>query len=342
MNISELKTTEPMLTFTHPPVERPAQREWVLQPLNSDSFDGWFRRGSLSVIAGPSGAGKSTLMLDLLCQQKEGKAYLGHATNEWDFLAIFADRPQDDVDQTLERMRLVGRVKGDHLPMCHALNAARAILAKVEKNHMPPVLFIEGGDFLVGDTIDGQSVAFFLALLQEIASRYYIAIILSTGAPKSKKTEEYQLKRDRIIGSQAWGRMCSTIAVMSIPDEDRRELDVLHRDAPQEHFDLKFDGGVLVKAPLEKEKQDPLWAWIAGVDWFERMEAVKEMKQQDAGPRQSTVYNKLEKWFREGKLETRKNPTTNKWELRMVRFAERVPELGSVPIWNQSDSGSVQ
>src|SRR5262249_14563818 len=57
------------LKFSKPSVKLD-KGQYVMLPKDS-KFDGWFRRGSVSLVGGPSGAGKTTLMFDLLQAQSE-------------------------------------------------------------------------------------------------------------------------------------------------------------------------------------------------------------------------------------------------------------------------------
>lgn len=258
-----------------------------------------------------SGAGKSTLMLDLLSCQAEHGNYLGHAGGGLRFLVLFADRPQSAVDETLERMRLVDRIPCAHLSVSWGVEAACAILAAIEEHDVPQILFLEGADALVEEPSKPQSVAPFLHLLQDIAQHYALAMILSVGAPKTKPGEGYALKRDRIFGSQIWPRMAETILIVSETADGARELDVLHRNAKSEHFDLQFSNGLLVLRDRVSDEQavlerDVLWQWVVrrGARWFTRAEAVKAMEDADAGLARSTVYGRLRAWINQGWLES--------------------------------------
>lgn len=98
--------------------------------------------------------------------------------------------------------------------------------------------------------------------LQDVAKHFHIALVCSVGAPKAKRGEDYTAKRDKLSGSEAWGRNCETVVVLEFSEEDdgtspRRELTVLPRNAPAEKFSLQFEGGRLVPvaARPEEEKQ---------------------------------------------------------------------------------------
>src|SRR6185312_1404221 len=61
--------------------------------------------------------------------------------------------------------------------------------------------------------------------------------------------------RDRIFGSQMWGRMCEDILTITSDQEvpDLRNLTVEHRNARREKFVLEFKDGLLVEAPRGSE-----------------------------------------------------------------------------------------
>ena len=292
--------SEVKLEFQHAPVES-AAREYVLAP--RESYDGWFRRDAVHVVGGSSGTGKSTFTIDLLATQARRGVYLGHESFALPFLVIFADRPKGAVDETLERMGLLGQVPADYLKPCWGAVAAATILKKIEEHKLPPVVFIEGADLLVEDACKPKDVALFLSLLQEIALHYHLAFVLSVGAPKSKPDQQYTLKRDRIFGTQVWSRMAETVVLMTQTTDDYREVDVLHRNAASEHFDLMFANGRLALRTGQTEQEvtrenDPLWQWISAKrgQYFYRAEAVTAMKNADAGLSRASVYRRLSEW----------------------------------------------
>ena len=255
----------PLPAFKHAQVQREG-RVYVLKP--RERFDGWFPTSSVSVIGGASGAGKTTIMLALLDAQQRGEAFLGHDGGRLPVAILYADRMSDDNDETLERLGLLGSPMSiDVLPLCWDFEAVLWILNYIESlPRMPGVVLIEGGDMLPSDASDLQTVSVMIRRFQEIAAHYGIAFVLSVGAPKSTKEGRHVLLRDRIFGSQIWGRMASTIATMSIPGGDdgtgaNRSLDVQHRNAGSEHFDLAFVNGRLIPRILDVT-DDPVILWM--------------------------------------------------------------------------------
>jgi hypothetical protein len=105
--------------------------------------------------------------------------------------------------------------------------------------------------------------------------------------------------------------MAETVILMSIVGEEgAREMDVLHRNAKAEHFDLQFADGLLVLRDPRSEEQaeldrDCLFQWIVRRKdrWFTRSEAVEAMKDADAGLQKTAVYNRVVNWVEKGLLE---------------------------------------
>jgi AAA domain len=299
------------LLFRYPASVSAQDWQYVASPI--ESYDGWFRLGGVHLVGGSSGSGKSTLILDLLHKQAQGIEFLGHQTNKLRFLVLNADRPKKAVEETLERMDLVDCIPYAHLQNKMGAEAIIAILEAIEDFEVPQIVFIEGGDALVEDPLKSQVVGTFLSFLQKIAEHYAIAIILSVGAPKVKAGEGYVLTRDKVFGSQMWPRKSETIVfVTELAAEDgAREVDVQHRNAKCERFDMQFVGGRLVprnpvsdaQASLER---DILWQWVQrrGEYWWTRTDAVAAMKDADTGMSQATIYRRFELWLKQGLLET--------------------------------------
>jgi hypothetical protein len=99
---------------------------------------------------------------------------------------------------------------------------------------------------LVEDPVKSQIVAPFLRLLQNITQHYQLAMIISVGAPKTKSGEGYTLTRDKIFGSQMWSRMAETIVFVTEIAEGARDVDIQHRNAKAEHYDMQFANRRLV------------------------------------------------------------------------------------------------
>lgn len=113
--------------------------------------------------------------------------------------------------------------------------------------------------------------------------------------------------------------MAETVVLIGELPDDGREVDVLHRNARHEHFDLQFVGGLLVLRDPKSEQEakmdrDPLWHWIdrRKAFWFTCTDAVRAMNDADAGIGKSAAYNRLKQWTAEQKLETKFDETNGK------------------------------
>jgi hypothetical protein len=310
-------------------------REFVLKP--RFKYDGWFRRTGVSVEAGPSGSDKTTVMLDLLHKQQQGKRYLNHEPGKFDFRILYADRKKDSWEETLERTGLLClQDRCEPLPLVYGLQAVAAIKAAIERhNQPPPVVFVEAADALVDDPNKVQSVAPFLGGLQEIAEQYNCALILSVGCPKLRTGQGYVHRRDRIPGSQIWGRMTDTLVELSFDEETGvRQLDILHRNAEEERFYLKFQDGLLVECPAPAAEVDLLIEWLRQQDeWFSPSDRHEEAGAV-TGIGRSQFFSRLAQLAIKGTIERRKIDGRTV-EYRWKR-PERMPDaevLNRVPSW---------
>ena len=268
------------LAFKYPAVtdieDKERDRDYVIAPLAGQT-DGWFPRGTTSVVGGPSGGSKSTLMNDLLVTQREGEPYLGHATHRLPYLVIMADRGKRASRRTIDRMNLNEK----SIPMCAMPvvwddAAIQAILGKIENcDPLPAVVFLEGMDMMVSEAHKMEKVSPFLDALNAVAAHYHIAIVGSVGSPKAKKGEGYAGGRDKIFGSVSWSRMTETIAMLQYIDGDdadaRRSLVILLRNGPAEKFELKMgSNGRLEQVrpePKSTVKKHLVWMEVQG-DWW--------------------------------------------------------------------------
>ena len=318
----------PLPAFKKPEVKR-AARAYVLMP--REKYDGWFPTASVSVIGGASGAGKTSIMLAMLDAQRKRDTFLGHQGGGLSVAILYADRMSDDNDETLERLGLLGTPMAiDVLPLCWDGEAVLWVLNYLESlPQVPGVLLIEGGDMLPSDSSDLKTVAVMIRRFQEIASHYGMAIIFSVGAPKSTKEGKHVLLRDRIFGSQIWGRMASTIATMSIPSDDdgtgdKRTMDVQHRNAGSEHFDLQYVNGRLEPRIVAAE-DDPVVLWMKQRDdWFSYQDVVQHFKR--AGFETKGIKATLTKLRDTKKVEFDNATGHDRWD-RSVKFqAQPQPE----------------
>jgi AAA domain len=226
--------------------------EYVVAPAEHQE-DGWFPLGDISLIGGASGTGKTTWIFEMLHHQKQGYPVLGHKTFGRNFQVLAYDRGRNAFTRTMRRLRLLpSDVPTTALPLAFGIEAVQTIINEIEKmSPIPNIIFIEGLDMLIDDANKKSVVSPFMRQLQEVAAYFHIALICSVGAPKTKRGEDYAAKRDKLSGSEAWGRNCETVCVLEFTEEDdgtapQRSLTVLPRNASAEKFTLQFENGRLV------------------------------------------------------------------------------------------------
>ena len=263
--IDEVRTGKPAavsaaIEFHTPAVDDPAG-EYVIAPLDGKG-DGWFPLGDVSLVGGASGTGKTTWLFQMLHDQKQGRLVLGHQTRTLLFHVLAYDRGKNAFTRTMQRLNLLASdVPTIPLPLAFGADAVQAIINEIEK--LQPrlaIIFIEGLDMLIDDANKKSVVSPFMRQLQEVAAHFHIALICSVGAPKAKRGEEYAAKRDKISGSEAWGRNCETVVVLEFAEDDdgtdpQRSLTVLPRNAKAEKFTLGFQEGRLVQVQPTAEAE---------------------------------------------------------------------------------------
>lgn len=243
----------------HTPARPDPDGEYVVSPLEGQD-DGWFPLGDVSLIGGASGTGKTTFIFEMLHKQKQSWPVLGHKTNGYDFQVLAYDRGRNAFTRTMRRLRLLpSDIPTTPLPLAFGTAAVQAIINEIERmTPTPNVIFIEGLDMLIDDANKKSIVSPFMRQLQEVGAHFHIALICSVGAPKTKRGEDYAAKRDKLSGSEAWGRNCETVGVLEFSEEDdgtapQRELTILPRNAMAEKFSLQFEAGRLVPVEARPE-----------------------------------------------------------------------------------------
>jgi hypothetical protein len=261
----------------HTPARPDPDGEYVVAPQEGQD-DGWFPLGDISLIGGSSGTGKTTWIFDMLHEQKQGYPVLEHKTFSRVFQVLAYDRGRNAFTRTMRRLNLLASdIPTTALPLAFGTDAVQAIINEIEKmNPLPSIVFIEGLDMLIDDANKKSTVSPFMRQLQETAAHFHIALICSVGAPKAKRGEDYAAKRDKISGSEAWGRNCETVCVLEFAEEDdgttpQRCLTILPRNAPAEKFTLEFQGGRLVPVQPTADAVDrPNEALQAAINFLER------------------------------------------------------------------------
>ena len=260
----EVEPRKPLEFHAEPSEDRKAKWtsfDYVVQALEGQ-FDGWFPLGSPSLLGGSSGSGKTTFMLDLCVCQAVPAPFYGHETFGRPYLVLMLDRGKESHERTMRRLGFTT----DKIPMrllkaTVDSEAAQEIINQIEAaDPLPELVFIEGMDMLVSDPNAMEVVMPFMHEMQQIASRFHIALVGSVGAPKSKPKDNYTAKRDTIFGSAVWSRMSETIITIQYPEgddtADQRTISVLPRNAKAERFDTEFQNGKLVVVPPAPEEDE--------------------------------------------------------------------------------------
>ena len=233
--------------------------DYVIAPAPGEG-DGWFPLGDISLVGGASGTGKTTFIFEMLHNQKQRFPVLGHTTFGRTFHVLAYDRGQNAFERTMRRLNLLpSDIPTTALPLSFGTDAVQNIINEIEKmNPAPSIIFLEGMDMLLDETNKKSVVAPFMRQMQEVAAHFHIALIGSLGAPKTKRGEDYAAKRDKLSGSEAWGRNCETVMVLEFAEEDDgtapgRVLTVLPRNAKAEKFEMEFQSGRLALKPPSPE-----------------------------------------------------------------------------------------
>jgi hypothetical protein len=256
-----------------------------------DTMDGWFSLGRVHLIGGSSGTGKTTLISKVLYRQERGEIVFGHQGLRRRSLVLFADRGSLSNKETLMRLR----IDPDDLTMDYisdgviGLDAVQEIITLIEGHDVPEVVFIEAADALVEDQNKPQCVLPFMKGLQRVAEHFHCAIILSVGAPKTRNGDKHGAQRDRIIGSEKWGRLAECVLTLEFVSggngtENERILTVQHRNAPAEAFMLQYahDGSELIEKPnvpeIVGEQDRDLEAWMRSAGDFSKQAFREQFK----------------------------------------------------------------
>jgi hypothetical protein len=236
-------------------------REYVIAPAEGQP-DGWFPLGDISLIGGSSGTGKTTIIFDMLHRQKQGFSVFEHKTFSRLFHVLAYDRGKHAFERTMYRLGMLeSDIPHTALPLASGTKAVQNIIDEIEKmNPIPAVIFLEGLDMLLDDSNKKSIVSKFMRELQTVAEHFHIALLGSVGAPKTKRGEGYAAMRDKLAGSEAWGRNCETVAILEFSEDGDgttpdRIFSVLPRNAAAERFEMEFQHGKLVCKPPSPEAE---------------------------------------------------------------------------------------
>jgi hypothetical protein len=235
----------------------------------SETEDGWFPFGEVSLIGGPSGVGKTSWVLALLEKIRSEQTVWGHKVKPREYRAILHDRSARGFMRTVRHLRLpresIKRIVR-LTPAQQKMEAAEILEAAVIENPGVPVWLIEGLDLWCGNMLKMEIVAPFIDSLQRVATRHNICVLGTVGSPKQKPDDRYY-GRDALFGSSSLARKVETIVLISLTDykdgNSVREYCIMPRNGPEERIYLKWDrdAGALVQCekpePVVEEKKVP-------------------------------------------------------------------------------------
>jgi AAA domain len=230
----------------------------------ADDKEGWFPLGSVSLVFGSTGAGKSTWCLQLISAQLKGERVCGHQTYSLPYIVLMQDRNEHSLNRTLRRMGIdresvplrilpMESYKQDPAVVVeeYYLKERERYEAEIKSENwreaVPPprIVYIEGLDIWVPDASNKDAVAPLLKRLETVATHYNLAIVATTGSPKMKPKDVYQVTRDSAFGSQVWGRMVEMVQVLANEETGERYITVMPRNGRYEKFTTTFQAGRL-------------------------------------------------------------------------------------------------
>lgn len=248
-------------------------------------ISGMLPADGVHLIAGPSGAGKTTWQFQMLQEFAAGLPVLGHETHPGPVFYIAADRSDEDILETMER---VG-VAPDAFPWASVLETSHDAMHALSL--VPPgtkLVMIEGMASLVPDgrLSDYKIVASFLKDMMIWSRVHKCAILGSVHATKTKEGEKFENPRQRILGSVAWAAFSGNIILIE-PDKPKdirdrgRNIMVLSRNGAEELHAYEFnDMGRLqprVAAP-EEARRLVMLSKLPNTATFTRAEAMEAAK----------------------------------------------------------------
>jgi hypothetical protein len=213
-------------------------------------IDGLFRKRTVNIICGGSGSGKTTLGFQIFkaLTSLEHNDFLGRPSNNkaaWGYIS--ADRGVEEVQETQERM-------GVSFPVFSCIDMDMVgksltsdVIPRLPKfyGYRPNFLYIDSFHiFFAGKPFDNREVALWLTGLAGYCKKKNITILGAVHSAKEKMGMGYAQPREKISGGAAWGGFTNTILALEVigkPQEGKRKLTILPRNAPDEVMNLEFD-----------------------------------------------------------------------------------------------------
>jgi hypothetical protein len=249
-----------VVTFSEDePLEEDGPTEYLVDAL-SESHEGWFPLGELSLIGGSSGSGKTYWMITLLGKVHKGGDVWGHKAKARDYRVLLHDRSPKAMFRTMKALGLPPEARERIIRLSSAQQLCKpAEILEPLMDHNPGVeaWFIEGLDLWIPKQNEMSVVAPILDDLQRLATRKNVAIVASMGAPKQKPKDKY-FGRDALFGSSAFARKVETVVTITLTDADNgdsaRRYTVFPRNGRVEDLYMGWsaNGLVVVDKPVEQ------------------------------------------------------------------------------------------
>jgi hypothetical protein len=244
-------------------IEDDGPTEYLVDAL-SESHEGWFPLGELSLIGGSSGSGKTYWMITLLGKVHKGGDVWGHTAKPRDYRVLLHDRSPKAMFRTMKALGLPSdaRERIIRLSSSQQLHKPAEILEPlIDRNPGVEAWFIEGLDLWIPKQNEMSVVAPILDDLQRLATRRNVAVVASMGAPKQKPKDRY-FGRDALFGSSAFARKVETVITITLTDADdgdsTRRYTVFPRNGRVEDLYMGWsaNGLVVVDKPADKSEEN--------------------------------------------------------------------------------------
>lgn len=210
----------------------------------------------LHLTGGCSGVGKTTWLLQMLHHLTLGRPIFNYPSRPTEWVYVSCDRSGEGMERTLDRLALPHDRNRFHsledIPV-HRKGLGLADAESILIWSPAPLVVIEAFTLLMptgrqdASMNNYQSTGNWLRHLSRLTKRYDKTIIASVHSPKTKEGNGYNDKRQRVLGSVAFGALVETIFLVERTgeeDENKRVLHLLPRNAPEQafYFDLDKSG----------------------------------------------------------------------------------------------------
>ncbi|HWG97178.1 MAG TPA: AAA family ATPase [Nitrospira sp.] len=214
----------------------------------------------MHLLGGPSGSGKSTFLFKFLQSWSRGEPQWNYPSHPVPYLYVSLDRSSKGVVRTLRRMGIdistIPYFAGFDDPTLVTIDDVLGAALRFKPDAR--LFVVEGiaGKVPKNKINDYGEVAAFVSHIGRWCRQFNATVIGTMHAAKTKANEQYDNPRQRILGSVAWGAFTETIIGLEPidakdPECRLRRLYLLPRNAPEQTFDMEWQGGHLVPATAD-------------------------------------------------------------------------------------------